>query len=83
MDFRIATVTNVMKDGISLSASQSSVSNLFTLSNAGQLVSMQPLDKEAVDSYTVVVTAADRGESLAWLLMQQKVPILRSLGWYI
>ena len=72
-----------MKDGISLSASQSSVSNLFTLSNAGQLVSMQPLDKEAVDSYTVVVTAADRGESLAWLLMQQKVPILRSLGWYI
>ena len=72
-----------MKDGISLSASLSSVSNLFTLSNAGQLVSMQPLDKEAVDSYTVVVTAADRGESLAWLLMQQKVPILRSLEWYI
>ena len=62
VDFRIATVTNVMKDGVSLSVSQSSVSNLFRLSGSGELISTRALNKEEVDSYTVVITAVDRGK---------------------
>ena len=58
VDFIGVDVTSFMKNGVSRDVDRGGI---FTLSDSGLLSVEKPLDKEEVDSYTVVITAADRG----------------------